>query len=417
MSFRFAKFRLAFQSVAKLWNAFFFAPQSATPLALYRIIYGLLITADLVLLHGDWLTWFGPNGLVSLETLRSLSPNAKPNLIWAPLQYDICIQGFFWIFLLFAVFLTFGFLSRLSSMMVFICLGAIIQRNGYITNGSDYLLRFTGFFLMLAPSGAAISVDRLLRIWRGQESIEAQPCWPWAQRMIQIQTAMLYVSAFCWKTVGSDWRDGTALYYTTRLLQFQRFPMPTLENGLALRLATWSSLFIEFAMGVLVWVRKLRYWILLSGVCLHLSIEYSMNVPLFEWVAMAGYVTFIDPGDLSRMWAWVRRRFDGGFGQPVDVIYDGCADRSLHSANVLRAIDIFGRLNFIDRHSAEGRAGWPDLSNSQGKMLFVSRASAEEGFSGLVAISPLVPLLWWLAPVSVLSGRWKHALPALKAAK
>src|SRR5207245_637495 len=101
--------------------------------------------------------------------------------------------------------------------------------------------------LMFAPTDAAISVDRLLRIWRGKEGLESQRCWPLAQRMLQIQTALVYISAFAWKSIGLEWINGTALYYTTRLVEFQRFPLPTLENGVVLRLLTWSTLFVEFA--------------------------------------------------------------------------------------------------------------------------------------------------------------------------
>jgi len=110
----------------------------------------------------------------------------------------------------------------------------------------------------------------------------------------------VYLSAFAWKTVGTDWINGTALFYTTRLVQLQRFPAPALENGLLLRFMTWFVLFTELAVGAMVWFRKFRYRVLLLGVGFHLSIEYAMNIPLFQWVILAGYVTFIDPADLSR---------------------------------------------------------------------------------------------------------------------
>jgi hypothetical protein len=418
VSLRFARLRSGGRSLVHRWNTFFFTPQSATPVALYRIIFGLLVIANLALLHGDWLTWFGANGLVRPETLQKLSPGL--NLHWAllVLQSDTCIQSFFWVFLLFAVFLTVGFQTRLSSVLVFLFLNAIIRRNFYITNGGDSLLRAMGIFLMFAPAGGALSVDRLLRLCRAEEGVEPKQYWPWAQRMMQIQTALVYISAFAWKSLGADWMNGTAIYYTSRLVEFQRFPMPTLESGLLLRIATWSTLVIEFAVGVLVWVRKLRYWILLLGICLHLSIEYSMNIPLFQWIIMAGYVTFIDPADLSRSWAWVQRRA-AWLGDPVDVLYDGCSIRSVRWVNVLHAIDIFARLRFVDWQSAEGRTAWPDLSARQGQanLLIVAGNSLRAGFSGLISISRLVPLLWWLAPLSLTSGPGRGRLPALKATK
>ncbi len=62
------------------------------------------------------------------------------------------------------------------------------------------------------------------------------------------------------------------------------------------------SLAVEFSLGVLVWFRELRYIVLAIGVVFHLSIEYSLNVPLFQWEIMSAYVLFIDADDLIRVW-------------------------------------------------------------------------------------------------------------------
>jgi hypothetical protein len=406
-------------SPIRAWNEFFFAPQSPTPVALYRILYGLLVIADLALLHGDWLTWYGARGLMPLETMRKMTPGIRLNLFLIMPQDDAWIQAFFWVFLLFAVFLTIGFLSRFSSVAVFLCLISLHNRNLYILNSGDTLLRVTGFFLMFAPTDAAISVDRLLRIWRGKEVLDIQPISPWAQRMIQIQSAFAYFSTFLWKMRGTEWIGGTAVYYTTRLLEFQRFPFPALEDGILLKLTTWSTLFIEFALGVLVWFRRIRYWILLMGVCLHLSIEYLMNIPLFQWIAMATYVTFIDPADLTRAWSWIRRRVAARLGDPADIIYDGSCDRARRLADVLRAADVFGRLNFYDVNACGENIGWQALPAAQGRLKLVVRANGlVYGTSrGLFAISRRVPILWPLAPLSLASRVRKHSLRLAKAAK
>ena len=48
-------------------------------------------------------------------------------------------------------------------------------------------------------------------------------------------------------------------------------------------------------------VRPLRYPLLVLGLLLHLGIEYSLNIPMFEWDVLTAYVLFIDPADLLRM--------------------------------------------------------------------------------------------------------------------
>ena len=148
------------------------------------------------------------------------------NLFTVMPQDDRWISAFFWVFLGFALLLTAGVWTRLSSVAVFLCLTSIDQRNLFILHGGDTFLRIAGFFLMFAPAGAAFSVDRLIRVRRGLEGAQIQPRAPWAQRMIQLELALLYLTAFWWKMKGHTWINGTALYYVLHLRSIARFPVP-----------------------------------------------------------------------------------------------------------------------------------------------------------------------------------------------
>ncbi|MCU1343451.1 MAG: hypothetical protein JWN92_2874, partial [Candidatus Acidoferrum typicum] len=44
------------------------------------------------------------------------------------------------------------------------------------------------------------------------------------------------------------------------------------------------------------------------GLLFHLSLEYSLNIPLFQWDILSAYVLFIDPADITRAWDWLRTR-------------------------------------------------------------------------------------------------------------
>jgi hypothetical protein len=145
-----------------------------------------------------------------------------------------------------------------------------------------------------------------MRIRRGREGLAIQPRSPWAQRMIQFELAVVYLTGFGWKSVGADWVDGTALYYVFHVDQLKRFPIPSWFYNLAvLKAGAWFTLAFEFAFGILVWFKETRYAILVLGALFHLSIEYMLNIQLFEWMVLATYVTFIDPGDLDRSWSWI----------------------------------------------------------------------------------------------------------------
>jgi hypothetical protein len=320
---------MTLRGLARGWNEFFFKPELPTTVAVYRVFYGLLMIVNLLILRPDWLTWYGPRGFTSLETMHKVVSGPRINFFELLPRTDFAVNAFFWAFLLFAVLLTIGFMSRFASVAVYTCLLSVHLRDGYILNGGDTFLRVAGFFLMFAPAGAALSVDRLLRIRAGREVRTAPLHSPWALRLIQIQTAVVYFATFYGKTLGPTWIGGTAVYYALRLEDSHRFPVPFVHSLLLIKLATWLTLLIEFSMAVLVWFKELRYPVLLAALCLHLGIEYSMNIPLFEWIMIAGLVTFIYPEDLARAGAWMRNwlarrlaweRWDGDENQVQNLI-------------------------------------------------------------------------------------------------
>jgi Vitamin K-dependent gamma-carboxylase len=311
-------------SIVKAWNTFFFEPQSPVPIALFRIIYGGLVIATLVLLRPDWLTWYGTHAWVSLSTMHQIEPGSRLNVFAVIPQSDDWIEALFWVFLGSAVLLTIGFLTRFNNLIVFLCLASIQQRNLYITHGGDTFLRVAGFFLIFAPAGAALSVDRLIRIRRGKEDAAVRARSPWAQRMIQIQLALLYFAAFCSKAQGAPWVEGTALFYVYHLDELHRFPVPSwFLQPIVLKLGSWAALTLELSFAVLIWVRDLRYYLLALGLLFHLCLEYSLNVPLFEWDVLSAYVLFIDAADIGRVGNWIRGAVRARLGEPLTVIYDG----------------------------------------------------------------------------------------------
>ena len=57
-------------AILAAWNRFFFAEQSPVPLALFRIVYGLLVIMTILLLKADWISWYGTHAWMGLDTMR-----------------------------------------------------------------------------------------------------------------------------------------------------------------------------------------------------------------------------------------------------------------------------------------------------------------------------------------------------------
>ena len=291
------------------FDLFFFQPVSPLPLATFRIVFGLCVVATLLLLRPDWLDWFGVHAWITPSTQSVLEPGVRINIFQVLPESDTWILAFFWIFLAFSVLLTLGFCTRLSSIVVYVGLTSIQQRNLLIMHGGDTFLRVSSFFLMFAPAGAALSIDRIIRIRRGSEGGTVVPRSPWAQRMIQIELSLLYITSFWWKAKGHTWWDGSALYYITHLPEIQRFPIPAwVREPLMLKLGSWLALGIELSLGVLIWFRRVRYPVLLIGLGFHLCLEYAINIPMFQWDVLTAYVLFIDSIHLERFARFIRAR-------------------------------------------------------------------------------------------------------------
>jgi Vitamin K-dependent gamma-carboxylase len=382
------------KSFVEAWNEFFFAEQSPIPIALFRILYGMATLATLLLTRDDWIAWYGPHAWVSLSTMQAFEPGPRLNLFTVMPASVFWVQLLFWVFAASAVCLTIGFLTRLNSVVVYVCLASIQQRNLFILHGGDTFLRVAGFFLIFSAAGAALSVDRLIRIWRGKEGVEIPPRRPWAQRMIQFELSLVYFVGFCWKVAGAMWVQGTALSYIYRLDELQRFPLPWwFLNETLMKLATWFTLILEFALGVLIWIREIRYYLLAIGLVFHLSIEYSMNIPMFQWDVLTAYVLFIDGVDLGRVWNWMSGWVGPYLGERITVIYDGGSERLRRTANLLGALDIFGRLRITDARDL-GTPSGVDAKAARNEFVAVTNSGARQGLEGMRRAAAVVPLMW-----------------------
>jgi Vitamin K-dependent gamma-carboxylase len=288
-----------YQSLA----GFFFKPASPYPLCVFRILFGLCVTATLLLLHSDWLAWFGTRGWISMATIEEAETGLRMNLFAIIPHNDLWIAGFFWVLLAASLTLTLGLGTRTSSVIVYLGLNSLNQRNPLIFHAGDTFLRAAGFFLMFAPSGVVLSLDNVLRRRRGvlQKTLVS----PWAQRLIQFQFAMIYLASFRWKTQGAAWWNGTALYYVAHLREVQRFPVPAFFfHSWVLHAGTWMAMAFELVFPLLVWFAPFRKWILIAGLVFHLSLEYAFNIPMFQWDMLCAYPLFLDAG-------WLQRQVNG----------------------------------------------------------------------------------------------------------
>ena len=125
---------------------------------------------------------------------------------------------------------------------------------------------------------------------------------------MQLEVCLVYLNASFWKLRQELWRKGTAVYYVLQAESLARLRIPQfLPHPTLIRLATWGTIAIEFALGTLVWIGELRYPVLFFGVLFHLCIELNLNLQLFGPVMIISLFLFVPPADLDRVLAFFLR--------------------------------------------------------------------------------------------------------------
>jgi hypothetical protein len=263
-----------------------------------------------------------------------------------------------------------GFATRLSSIALFVLLVTLHHRTPDILHSGDTLLRQMALIVMLAPSGAACSVDRLIGLWKGHAPPVPAPVSLWPQRLVQFQVAVVYLTTVWHKLVGTTWRDGTATWYPAQLSEFQRFPVPDFVDQLPfVALTTYGTLAIEAALGTLVFYKPARKWVLLAGVVLHGAIEYRFNIPLFGWIMVSTYTAFYSGDEVS---SWAKRVGDRLARWRIQAVHPEVAPEMAHRLGAVKATDAFGLVSFgpgaVQGWAVVGPSG-PDLRWAAARVL------------------------------------------------
>ncbi|MGZ3771184.1 MAG: HTTM domain-containing protein [Bdellovibrio sp.] len=294
------------KTLRKSVDDFFFSPEPVHSVVFLRIAFGILILIQWFSIWDNLQLFWGPEGLVSLETAVIYNSVWRLNLFeFMPNDPAVPVM-FAYLLFLGAVGMTVGFFTKTSMVVTFLMLVSFHNRNVFILNSGDIVIRNILFLLLFAPCADAYSFDHWIKHKRGLVAERPLEKSPWALRLIQIQFCIIYVATVMFKMKGNMWADGTAVYTATRLEEFIRAPLEILNNMAALKFLTWSTLAVEFALGTLVWVKELRYWVLLAGVALHLGIEMSMVIPLFEWVMIALMLSMVDARDLEKIGSYIK---------------------------------------------------------------------------------------------------------------
>lgn len=446
------------RSLLGWWNDFWFRPADPTVLCFLRVCTGLVLVYVLAVTTPLLDAFYGPDGMLTRETMNRLrkdTPWMPPESDWPqggeppivryrPLADSeeifayrrtwyvdpsvVYARGmpqfspFFhltssrWVLawhllaLGVAVLYLLGLWARVTGVLAWVLVMGYTHRAAPALFGMDTMMAILLFYLMFAPSGAALSLDRLIaryrdarRAMRGGQAPSSPPPEPSVSanvvtRLLQVHFCIIYLASGASKLQGTAWWNGTAIWMTWSNYEFS--PPRTELFTEALRWLTghrwlWDvvvcggaifTLALEISFPFLVWYRRLR-WVMLTGaVLLHTGIALMMGLTAFSLLMIVIAGAFIPPEALR--WA-LEKVFRGP--QRLWLAYSARQKVGVRLAAAVHAVDAWGQVALVDV-SREGPLAAPRVGGGD--------EDGAAGYPALVRLARALRVLWPLAALT-----------------
>jgi len=349
------------KQVVSAWSQFWFSPGDPTTLGFVRICAGLMIFYIHLCYSFDLEAFMSRDAWMDLATVDSLrheQPFFGPPLGWdepprAAAQtpedkaYElkwggsrhraVSLGGYQWslwfhvtdprwiwpihiLILVIMLCFTVGFCTRISAVLTWLAILSYINRAPTTVFGMDTMQNLIVFYLMIGPSGAALSVDRLIRhrwaIRRARQSHERLPQWTrpaptisanFAMRLLQVNVCIVYLVSGISKLLGQSWWNGNAIWLTMANPEFSplayKYYFAFLKflgehrwiYEIVVPPLTLGTLAFEISFVFLVWHKRIRWLVLLTGALFHVGIAFFMGLVPFSMMMLVALSAFLPP--------------------------------------------------------------------------------------------------------------------------
>ena len=274
-------------------------------LALLRISLSLILMTDIIFRLSDLTAFYTGQGIMPLQALFRFH--------WNPFYFSFFTtndNGYLQAVLFGTYFfcvccLLVGYRTRLFTVLVWLFLMSVHNRNPLILQAGDHLLRMVVFWAMFLPWGYLLSLDSLKNVG-GKKSYSYES---FASLAYICQIAFLYYFSALLKS-SAEWRsEFTAIYYALSIDQIIR-PIGEIlyPHYEFLRLLTAGTFYLELVLPLLLFMPFYNAWfrmgIIVGISLLQLGIFLTMNVGLFTATAVVILIGLLPTSFLD--WIWSR---------------------------------------------------------------------------------------------------------------
>lgn len=305
----------------EIWLHFWFpSPAPNGSLAVLRIGTALLLLYVLFVRSFDLDSPFSHAIWSDPDTVRALDPIAWPFSLFHWSDSAAWMWTLHALAMVIAAALLAGVLTPLLSFLSLLLQLSYAHQNPAMLLGVDGLLMMALAYLSLAPSGRVLGVfarpepDRpqyppYLAYLEDERPRSETGEFPWSGlplRLLQLHLSVLYVHSALAK-LTTDWVAGTALWHPRVLPGGALFPLDALHASPPLAgLVAGGLLLFELGYAALIWVRPLRYPLLLLAVVVHLGVGITWDVLPFNLMMIVLNTVFIPVPHMERVVRFIR---------------------------------------------------------------------------------------------------------------
>jgi hypothetical protein len=292
------------KDLLKAWDTFWFGNKDVYPLALFRVILGLVLLTMYSVRHMSVSLFYFDSGILPRELIgHVLPPFYRPPIMWFP-SSDIGAILLHSSFLVGLLVMVLGVFGRWFQVLLLGMHLMFIFRNPTVIYGADIITSFWLFYLCLSDSREYFSIWNIGRSVRNRTERKIPQISSLLNsvsiRLIQLQLCIIYGYTGMEKLKGQPWWDGTALWNVMGNTQLALMDFSFLMNfPLLIIIGTYFTVVFEVYFPALIWPKKIRPWVLLAGVALHVGIALTMGLVFFSAVMLSAYVLFLE-GDSVR---------------------------------------------------------------------------------------------------------------------
>ncbi len=309
-------------------------------LALFRICLGAVILADLINRAGFLTAFYSDQGVLTRAEAIVFNHPARISfhlMSGSPLVMDLLfvIAG------ILSVLLMLGYRTRLVTVLSWLFLVSLNNRNLMIQQAGDELLSVLAFWAIFLPIGARYSVDAALKP-------DDQPRPPDAYFSIAtfamlLQVIYVYVIGALLKDSPIWMPGGQGIYYAMHLDSLAT-PLAHWfrQYGAILQVLTYYVWTLELLAPLLVfspiWHLPLRLVAMVLLITMHLGFFLFLEIGLFPFISITSLLLFT-PG---AVWDWLGRRVYPPSKRAIAIYYDGKCGFCLRTAKLLRTFCLPG---------------------------------------------------------------------------